>query len=92
MSDMDMQAELERLRAENAQLKHKDRGGLTLKVSEQIIERLGLGDDRGVVHDWLDWGVGPVVHEPPRERRSMDEPANAVAVLAFDHDESRVAA
>jgi hypothetical protein len=30
-----MQAELERLRAENAQLKSKDRGGLTLKVSEK---------------------------------------------------------
>jgi hypothetical protein len=30
-----MQAELERLRAENAQLKNKDKGGLTLKVSEK---------------------------------------------------------
>jgi hypothetical protein len=30
-----MQAELERLRAENAQLKKKDKGGLTLKVSEK---------------------------------------------------------
>ena len=35
MSDLEMQAELERLRAENAQLKNKDKGGLTLKVSEK---------------------------------------------------------
>ena len=34
MSELDMQAELERLRAENAQLKSKDKG-LTLKVSEK---------------------------------------------------------
>ncbi|RZU43074.1 hypothetical protein BDD14_4692 [Edaphobacter modestus] len=33
MSESEMQAELERLRAENAQLKSKDKGGLTLKVS-----------------------------------------------------------
>jgi hypothetical protein len=35
MSELEMQAELERLRAENAQLKNKDKGGLTLKVSEK---------------------------------------------------------
>jgi hypothetical protein len=35
MSDQEMQAELERLRAENAQLKNKDKAGLTLKVSER---------------------------------------------------------
>ena len=35
MSESEMQAELERLRAENAQLKRKDKGGLTLKVSEK---------------------------------------------------------
>jgi hypothetical protein len=35
MSDLEMQAELERLRAENAQLKNKERSGLTLKVSEK---------------------------------------------------------
>jgi hypothetical protein len=35
MSESEMQAELERLRAENAQLKGKDKGGLTLKVSEK---------------------------------------------------------
>jgi hypothetical protein len=33
--ESEMQAELERLRAENAQLKSKDKGGLTLKVSEK---------------------------------------------------------
>src|SRR6202011_6223124 len=35
MSESEMQAELERLRAENAQPKSKDKGGLTLKVSEK---------------------------------------------------------
>ena len=35
MSESEMQAELERLRTENAQLKSKDKGGLTLKVSEK---------------------------------------------------------
>jgi hypothetical protein len=35
MSQSDMEAELERLRAENAQLKNKDKGGISLKVSEK---------------------------------------------------------
>src|SRR6266481_8373960 len=35
MSESEMQAELERLRAENAQLKSKGKGGLSLKVSEK---------------------------------------------------------
>jgi hypothetical protein len=35
MSESEMQAELERLRAENAQLNSKSKGGLTLKVSEK---------------------------------------------------------
>jgi len=35
MSESEMRAELERLQAENAQLKSKDKGGLTLKVSEK---------------------------------------------------------
>jgi hypothetical protein len=35
MTESEMQAELERLRAENAQLKSKGKGGLTLKVSEK---------------------------------------------------------
>ena len=35
MTQSEMQAELERVRAENAQLKSKDKGGLTLKVSEK---------------------------------------------------------
>jgi hypothetical protein len=35
MSESEMQAELERLRAENAQLKIKDKGCLSLKVSEK---------------------------------------------------------
>ena len=35
MSESEMQAELERLRAENAQLKSKSKGGLTLKVGEK---------------------------------------------------------
>jgi hypothetical protein len=42
MSDMDVQAELERLRAENAQLKNK--GSLTLKVSEKgAVSLYGMG-------------------------------------------------
>jgi hypothetical protein len=44
MSDPEMQAELERLRAENAQLKNKDKGGLTLKVSEKgAVSLYGMG-------------------------------------------------
>ena len=35
MSELEMKAELERLRAENAQLKNKNTGGLSLKVSEK---------------------------------------------------------
>jgi hypothetical protein len=44
MSDQEMQAELERLRAENAQLKNKDKGGVTLKVSEKgAVSLYGMG-------------------------------------------------
>jgi hypothetical protein len=44
MSDLELQAELERLRAENAQLKNKDKGGITLKVSEKgAVSLYGMG-------------------------------------------------
>jgi hypothetical protein len=44
MSDQEMQAELERLRAENAQLKTKDKSGITLKVSEKgAVSLYGMG-------------------------------------------------
>jgi hypothetical protein len=44
MSDQEMQAELERLRAENAQLKNKDKSGITLKVSEKgTVSLYGMG-------------------------------------------------
>jgi hypothetical protein len=44
MNESAMQAELERLRAENAQLKNKEKGGLTLKVSEKgALSLYGMG-------------------------------------------------
>jgi hypothetical protein len=44
MNESEMQAELERLRAENAKLKSKDRGGITLKVSEKsAVSLYGMG-------------------------------------------------
>jgi hypothetical protein len=44
MSDLAIQTELERLRAENAQLKNKGKGGLTLKVSEKgAVSLYGMG-------------------------------------------------
>jgi hypothetical protein len=44
MNESEMQAELERLRAENAKLKTKDRGGITLKVSEKgAVSLYGMG-------------------------------------------------
>jgi hypothetical protein len=44
MNENEMQAELERLRAENAQLKNKDKSGLTLKVSEKgALSLYGMG-------------------------------------------------
>ena len=44
MNESEMQEELERLRAENAQLKSKDKGGITLKVSEKgAISLYGMG-------------------------------------------------
>ncbi len=39
-----MQAELERLRAEHANLKNKDKGGISLKVSEKgAVSLYGMG-------------------------------------------------
>ena len=44
MSELEMKAELERLRAENAQLRNKNTGGLTLKVSEKgAVSLYGMG-------------------------------------------------
>lgn len=44
MNESEMQAELERLRAENAQLKDKGKGGITLKVSEKgAVSLYGMG-------------------------------------------------
>jgi hypothetical protein len=44
MNEAEMKAELERLRAENAQLKTKDKGGITLKVSEKgALSLYGMG-------------------------------------------------
>lgn len=44
MNETEMQAELERLRAENAQLKNKNQAALTLKVSEKgAVSLYGMG-------------------------------------------------
>ena len=44
MNESEMQAELERLRAENAQLKTKEKGGISLKVSEKgAVSLYGMG-------------------------------------------------
>jgi hypothetical protein len=44
MNEAEMQAELERLRDENAKLKKQDAGGLSLKVSEKGgVSLYGLG-------------------------------------------------
>ena len=44
MNQAEMQAELERLRSENAKLKKQDAGGLSLKVSEKgAVSLYGLG-------------------------------------------------
>jgi hypothetical protein len=44
MNESEMKAELERLRAENAQLKTKEKGGISLKVSEKgALSLYGMG-------------------------------------------------
>src|ERR1039458_9132789 len=44
MNEAEMKAELERLRAENAQLKTKEKGGITLKVSDKgAVSLYGMG-------------------------------------------------
>ena len=44
MSESELKAELERLRAENAKLKNKGAGGLSLKVSEKgAVSLYGMG-------------------------------------------------
>ena len=44
MNESEMKAELERLRAENAKLKTKENGGITLKVSEKgAVSLYGMG-------------------------------------------------
>lgn len=44
MNELEMQEELERLRAENAQLKDRGKGGIALKVSEKgAVSLYGMG-------------------------------------------------
>ncbi len=44
MDEVEMKAELERLKAENAQLKNKDKSGISLKVSEKgAVSLYGMG-------------------------------------------------
>jgi hypothetical protein len=44
MNESEMRAELERLRAENAQLKTKEKGSISLKVSEKgAVSLYGMG-------------------------------------------------
>lgn len=44
MTEEEMKSELERLRAENAKLKNKDKAGLSLKVSEKgAVSVYGMG-------------------------------------------------
>jgi hypothetical protein len=43
MNEAEMKAELERLRAENAQLKTKEKGGITLKV-KSAVSLYGMGE------------------------------------------------
>lgn len=44
MNELELKAELERLRAENAQLKTKDTGRISLKVSEKgAVSLYGMG-------------------------------------------------
>ncbi|MEO6964950.1 MAG: hypothetical protein ABI076_03525 [Acidobacteriaceae bacterium] len=44
MNESEMQAELERLRSENAQLKTREKGGVSLKVSEKgAVSLYGMG-------------------------------------------------
>lgn len=44
MNESEMKTELERLRAENAQLKTKEKGGISLKVSEKgAVSLYGMG-------------------------------------------------
>jgi hypothetical protein len=44
MNEAEMKAELERLRAENAQLKTKEKGGISLKVSDKgAVSLYGMG-------------------------------------------------
>ncbi len=66
-------------------------GALALQIGEEVVEGLGLGHDRRVVHNRLEGGAGSVVHQAARERTGVHEPAHAVAILAFGDDEPGVA-
>ena len=65
MSEVDMQAELERLRAENAQLKSKDKGALTLKVSEKGgLSLYGMGRFPVTLYKERERCVKPILPRP----------------------------
>ena len=64
---------------------------MALQVGQQVVERLGLGDDRGVLDEVLDRGVRALGHELPRERVRVHDAPDAVLVLVLGDEQARVA-
>ena len=87
MNEAEMKAELERLRAENAQLKTKEKGGITLKVSEKgAISLYGMGKFPVTLYkeQWLPSSpAAPDRGIHPRERRETEDKGIETAFIRF---------
>ena len=67
------------------------RAALALELGQEVVQRLGLGEDRHVADRRLDRGVRAGVHVEPDEAVVVDDPADLVGVVVLDHDQAGVA-
>jgi len=70
---------------------HGHGGALALQIGKQIVQRLGLGHDRSLVHDRLDGGLGPLLHETLGERAGVHDAAHPVTVAFLSDHQAGVA-
>ena len=70
---------------------HGERHALALEVAQQVVQRLGLGHDVGVLDARLDRGLGALDHQPPGQRVVVHDAADAVGVAVLGDHQARVA-
>ena len=69
----------------------RHRRALALQVGEQVVQRLGLGDDHGLAHERHQRRLRPLGHQRLGQAVGVHDAAHAVAVVVLGDDQPRVA-